>query len=316
MADPTQALPAWMEANPPVEAPASAGRGRRRGFLQKTIAGFARALEDHVFSERLARRPGLMQRVDARLKLVTTLLLIGTAALLRHVPMLVLLNAWALYLAACSRVPLGLFLKRVWVVVPLFTLIVVLPATLNIVRPGDPLLVLFRLPHPAHLWIWTVPQEVAVTRQGATAAVMLVLRVGASVSLAVLLTLTTRWAVLLRALRVLHVPAVFVSVLEMTYRYVFLLMQTAAETFTARRSRTVGRTGAAEGRRFAGGAMGSLWARTHATAEEVHGAMVSRGYTGEPRTLSAMRLGAGDAIWALIVLLVVGLLMGGDLVLG
>ncbi len=316
MADPTQALPAWMEANPPVEGPASAGRGRRRGFVQKTIAGFAGALGDHVFSERLARRPGLMQRVDARLKLVTTLLLIGTAALLRHAPMLVLLNAWVLYAAACSRVPLGLFLKRVWIVVPLFTLIVVLPATLNIVRPGDPLLVLFRLSHPVRLWIWTVPAEVAVTRQGAAAALLLVLRVGASVSLAVLLTLTTRWAVLLRALRVLRVPAIFVSVLEMTYRYVFLLMQTAAETFTARRSRTVGRMGAAEGRRFAGGAMGSLWARTHATAEEVHGAMVSRGYTGEPRTLSPMRLGAGDAIWALIVLLVVGLLMGGDLVLG
>ncbi len=254
--------------------------------------------------------------MDARLKLVTTLLLIGTAALLRHAPTLVLLNAWALYLAACSRVPLRLFLKRVWIVVPLFTLLVVLPATLNVVRPGAPLLVLFRLARPVHLWVWTIPQEVAVTRQGAQAALLLVLRAGASVSLAVLLTLTTRWAVLLRALRVLRVPAVFVSVLEMTYRYVFLLMQTAAETFTARRSRSVGRTGAAEGRRFATGAMGGLWARTHATGEEVHRAMVSRGYSGEPRTLSPMRLGAGDALWALIVLLVVALLMGGDLVLG
>ena len=316
MAEPAKALPRWLEGNPPIEGLRRVGRARRRGFLQKTLSNFAQTLQDQVFSERLARASGLLQRVDARLKLVTTLLLIGTAALLRHASLLVLLNAWVLYLAACSRVPLGPFLKRVWIVVPLFTLAVVLPATLNVVRPGTPLLVLFRLARPVHVWLWTMPQEVAVTRQGAASALLLVLRVGASVSLAVLLTLTTRWAALLRALRVLRVPAVFVSVLEMTYRYVFLLMQTAAEMFTARRSRTVGRTGAAEQRRFATGAMGGLWARTHATSEEVHRAMLSRGYTGEPRTLSPMRLEGGDALWALIVLLVVALLMGGDLALG
>jgi cobalt/nickel transport system permease protein len=200
--------------------------------------------------------------------------------------------------------------------VPLFTLLIVLPATLNIVRPGTPLLVLVRLARPVHLWLWTVPQEVAVTRQGAAAALLLVLRVGASVSLAALLTLTTRWAVLLKALRVLRIPVVFISVLEMTYRYVFLLMQTSAEMFTARRSRAVGGTGAAEHRRFATGVMGGLWAKTRATGEEVHRAMLSRGYTGEPRALSPMRLGLGDALWSLTVLTVIALLMGGNLVLG
>jgi cobalt/nickel transport system permease protein len=317
MTEPGRALPLWLEANPPVEGLRAEGRrSRRRGFVRKSLRGFAEALQDQVFSERLAREAGLLQRVDARLKLVTTLLLIGTAALLRHASLLVLLNLWVLWLAAGSRVPLGTFLKRVWVFVPLFTLVVVLPATLNIVRPGTPLLVLFHLARPVRLWLWTIPQEVAVTRQGAASALLLVLRVGASVSLAVLLTLTTRWAVLLKALRVLRVPAVFISVLEMTYRYVFLLLQVSADMFTARRSRTVGRMGAAEGRRFASGAMGSLWARSHATSEEVHRAMLSRGYTGEPRALAPLRFGRGDALWGLIVLMVIALLMGGNRVLG
>jgi len=317
MTEPGRALPRWLEANPPVEGLRAERRhSRRRGFLQKSLHDFAQALQDQIFSEHLAREPGLLQGVDARLKLVTTVLLIGTAALLRHASLLLLLNAWLLWLARCSRVPLRLFVKRVWIVVPLFTGVIVLPAMLNVVRPGTPLLVLFRLARPVHFWLWTIPQEVAITRQGAAAGALLVLRVGASVSLAVLLTLTTRWPALLKALGVLRIPGVFISVLEMTYRYVFLLLQISADMFTARRSRTVGRTGAAEHRRFATSAMGSLWAHTHATSEEVHRAMLSRGYTGEPRALAPLRLRRGDALWSLIVLVVIALLMGGNLVLG
>jgi cobalt/nickel transport system permease protein len=317
MTAPPNVLPRWLEGNPPVEAlRADARHRRRRGALDKTLHDVAEAFKNEVFSEHLARQPGLLQGVDPRVKLLTVLLLIGAAAVLSHVTLLMLLNAWLLWLARSSRVPLRFFVKRVWVVVLLFTGVVVFPAIFNIVRPGTPLLVLVRLSHPVHLWPLTIPQEVAVTRQGLEAAALLVLRVGASISLAVLLTLTTRWPVLLKALGVLRIPGVFITVLEMTYRYVFLLLQASADTFTARRSRTVGRTSTAEQRTFTTHAMGNLWARTHATSEEVHHAMLSRGYTGEPLALAQFRLRRSDALWGVIVLLVIALLIGGNHVLG
>jgi cobalt/nickel transport system permease protein len=308
-------LPRWLENPPSAEAPREKSR-RCRGFLEKTLHGFAETLCDEVFSGQLAQRPGLLQGVDPRVKVLTVLALIGVAAMIHHIGILLLLNLWLLWLARSSRVPLRVFLKRVWIVVLLFTGAVVFPALFNVVRPGNSLLVLFHLRHPLHFGPWIIPAEVAITRQGAASAALLMLRVGASVSLAMLLTFTTRWPVLLRALSVLGIPQVFLAVLEMTYRYVFLLLQVSTEMFTARRSRMVGRSTPREQRRLVTSAMGSLWRRTHASGEEVHRAMLARGFTGEPRSLSRFLLRPSDGLWVGIVLLVTALLLGGDRVLG
>jgi len=132
----------------------------------------------------------------------------------------------------------------------------------------------------------------------------------------VLLTLTTRWQALLRALGVLRIPVVFLAVLEMTYRYIFLLLQTSSEMFMARRSRMVGRASGREERGFVTSAMGQLWAKTHATSQEVHDAMRSRGYTGEPRTLLSVRMKPSDWLWCLFSLMVALVFIGGDRVFG
>ena len=126
-----------------------------------------------------------------------------------------------------------------------------------------------------------------------------------TVTLAALLTLSTPWNDLLRALRVLLVPRLFVSVVAMTYRYVTVLMQCGDDLFTARRSRTVGRADNKAGRRFAAASMGALWGRTLALSEEVYGAMVSRGFNGDMRTLSRFRWRITDSLWVGVVSLMV-----------
>ena len=309
-------LPSWLEELPPADLPPGKGRRRRNGFLKKTLHGFAETLRDEVFSEELARRPGLLQRVDPRVKVLTAAALIGVANCLHHPAALVLLNLWLLWLARASRVPPGLFLRRVWAAVLLFTGVVAFPALFNAVRPGDPLLVLFHLSHPLHLGPWSLPAEVAVTRQGAASAALLLLRTGASVALAVLLGLTTPWPSLLKALGALRIPRIFLAVLEMSYRYVFLLLGVSTEMFTARRSRMVGRSTSCEQRRFVASVMGCLLGRSRAAAEEVHRAMLSRGFTGEPRSLARFRLRPSDGVWVALVLLLTVLLLGGDHALG
>src|SRR5262249_24560084 len=114
-----------------------------------------------------------------------------------------------------------------------------------------------------------------------------------------LLTLTTEWSALLRALRLLLVPRLSLSVLAMTYRYLAVLLQSASEMFTARRSRTVGPATNRQGRQFAGTGIGALFGKTLALAEEVHAAMPSRGFTGEIRTLTRLRWRRADSLWTL-----------------
>jgi cobalt/nickel transport system permease protein len=312
-----RSVPSWLQEKIPPPAPqAAARRSSRRGFLEKTLHAITEALKNEIFSESLASRPGLLQGLDPRAKLVTILFLIGIAGVLHHIFSLVLLNLWLFWLAKSSRIPIGTFAKRVWVVVPLFTGIVVFPTLFNVVRPGTPLLVLFHLSLPVKLGYWTIPHEVAITKEGVTAAVLLILRVGASVSLAVLLTLTTRWNTLLKALSVLRIPPVFLTVLEMTYRYIFLLLHTSSDMFMARRSRLVGRANPREERRFVTSAMGNLWGKTAALSEEVHGAMLSRGYAGLPKSLLRFEMKRSDWVWMVLVFIIAILFVGGDRVLG
>jgi len=256
----------------------------------------------------MAGRGGLLQRVDPRVKLLTMVGLLMVAALVRHIPVLLVMYGFTLVLAAASKVPLGFFIRRVWFFIPIFTGIIVLPATFSFVTPGD--LVVF-------LWHWN-GHPVGITAQGLTAAGLIVARVAVSISLVVLLTITTPWTRLLAALRTLLVPRVFILVFGMAYRYLFLLLNTVTDMYTARKARSPGgpSSDVKEGQRFVSASAGALLGKAHALSEEVHLAMVSRGYRGEVRTLSGSGPGAIDAMWAAAVVVTAVLVLGGDRLLG
>jgi cobalt/nickel transport system permease protein len=250
--------------------------------------------------------------MDPRLKLVSLLALLLTASLVRHPLTLAALYLLTLALAAASRLPTGFFLGRVWLFIPIFTGVVVIPSIFNVVRPGDPLLVLWDFGREVHLGPWSLGDTLAITRQGLYGAALLVLRVAVSVSLAVLLAVTTRWSELLKALRVFFVPRVFILILSMTYRYIHLLLGLATDMYMARRSRGGDGVRAAEERRFAAAGMGALLGKSRAMSDGIYSAMVSRGYDGEPLVLRRFTLSARD-IWLGAGLIAAALLAaGGD----
>ena len=77
-------------------------------------------------------------------------------------------------------------------------------------------------------------------------------------------------------------PTTVVLVLAMAYRYLFHLLTSVDDMYTARRARTVvADADVATGRRFVAASAGALFGKAHALAEEVYLAMVARGYTGE-----------------------------------
>jgi cobalt/nickel transport system permease protein len=299
---PTPPTPAWLLQGDVGLCPCGCvGRRRRGSFLAKTLNAGAGLLRQVLFAEDVAARPGLLQRLDPRVKLLAAGLLLVAVSLLRNVAVLLVAYAGTLALAAASGLPVGLFLRRVWLFVPIFTGLVVLPATMSIITPGDIVLT---------LWYWHGEPQ-GFTAQGLHGAALIVTRVATSISLVVLLTLTTSWARLLAALRALGVPRIFVLIVGMAYRYLFLLLGTALDMFTARRARTVGGdTDVRQGRRFVAASAGTLFGKAHQMSEEVHQAMTARGFRGEARTLDGFRMRALDVAAAGATLAVVaGLLV-------
>ena len=243
---------------------------RRRSFAEDLSRRLLRAVEHALAAETLAGRAGLLQRLDPRAKLVAGVALIVSGVLTHALGVVVGLFALALVLAHSSRLPVWRLFAPLWLSVLLFTGALALPALF--VVPGDPLA---QLP----VLGWTL------TRQGAQSAALLVARALTSATLALLLVATTPWPQLQKALRTLGVPVVVVAILSMTQRYVFVLMHSAAQLAQARRSRCVAPLSSAQQRRMAIASAGVLLEKAVALGDEVHLAMLSRGYRGEIRLL-------------------------------
>lgn len=266
-------------------AGSQADRSGKPGWIEKTLAGIAANIERAVFTEQHARLDAFLQRVDPRAKLGMFLVVVLAASLTGSYAILVALYAVTLAAAIASRIPAGFFVKRVWLGIPFFAGIVVIPS-------------IFFIPGPRLFELAIGPLVLAPSLNGTLGAILLVMRVGVSVSLAVLLVMTTPWADILKSLRAIRVPQVFVLILSMTYRYIFLFLHTVNGIFLARKSRIVARTTGAEQRRWIGGTMGALMSRSFKMSNDVYAAMLARGFSGEMRTYSAYRMVTRD--WVLL----------------
>jgi cobalt/nickel transport system permease protein len=266
---------------------------RSEGFLSRNIAGLSQALESAIVADDVSRKPGLLQGLDPRAKVACFLLLVVTAGLLHSLALLAVLFMMALVLAYFSRISLSFFLKRVLLFIPLFTVVIAVPALFT--TPGNPL--------------WYIGSHVSVTQQGLLSAAFLCVRVTDSLSLGILLILTTRWTDLLAALRWFRLPALVVSIVGMTYRYIFLFLHTTNNMFMARRSRTIARFSGAANRRWLGQALAATLAKSQHMSEEVYLAMLSRGYSGEVIALDDLQARRRDLLCLVSAVLIIFILL-------
>jgi cobalt ECF transporter T component CbiQ len=266
----------------------TAHRRTRSGWVERTLVDINQAMEQAVFAEKLARRPGLLQYIDARVKVIALLLLLLAVNLSHSLGVIAGLYTIALFLALLSHVPFWGYLKRTWVFTMIFTGIIALPALL--ITPG-----------PA--WVH-LPLGMTITQTGGRTALFLLFRAGASVAMAVLFILTTPWNSMLKALGVLHVPDVVVLVLGMTYRYIHLLLHTANDMYLSRRSRILKLMTGTEERHLAAATTGTLLAKSLQVSSDVYLAMESQGFRGYPRTLDAFRMRWSDWGFAVVMILV------------
>lgn len=223
-------------------------------FIERTLRGLLKTSEYESSNAMLAASGGALQSIDPRFSVAGIFLLIVVAVAAHNLTTVSLLLILAICLGWASRVSLIRSLQRVWLPVLFFTGLVAAPSVFTL-----------------HAW---------------RPAVLILLRALTAASLASLLVFTIPWPRLLHTLRTLGCPAIVVAILGMTARYIFLMLRTATDMMESRRSRTVGRLSSSDSRRLAAASAGVLLGRSIHLAEEVHAAMLSRGYRGEIRLLS------------------------------
>jgi cobalt/nickel transport system permease protein len=204
--------------------------------------------------ERTSARKGLLQRLDARLKLIAALTFIAFAV---AAP----IGAWnwlgiegfvLALLIGLSGVPPRDLVRRYLTFLVLIGFLAVLMA----------------INHPAR------------ADHGLSVVVISILIKNTLAILAMLLLAgVTSFQAILVALRKLGLPLVLVGTLGFMERYRYVIAEELTRMATARRARTFNRRGTLS-LSLAGGLIGLLFLRAFERAERVHGAMVARGWRG------------------------------------
>jgi len=228
----------------------------------------------HVVLERWSRGSSVLHRRDPRAKIAPLLIfLVVLATAHSALPAL----AAALFLLLCAAL--------VWARLPLAG---------AVIRAG--IILPFTLVFAAICWLGGDPAR----------GLSLLLKSYLSALAVLLVVSTTPLPLLLRGLEMTGVPRFLLMVAQFLYRYLFVISEEAQHMRIAAASR-----GGPRNRplfRAAAGALAVLFARSYGRAEEIHRAMLARGFTGRFRTLGALHFRGSDAGFAVAASLAPALL--------
>lgn len=241
----------------------------------------------------------IFHQMDARVKIIFTLAFILSLSLAPSGawPACILYLSVAICGALLSKLGILFVQKRALLAVPFIL------AALPLVFWG---------PQPHHPLAEIAGMQLIYSSAGLTRFASIAVKSWISIQAAILLAATSEFSDLLAATRQLHVPKIFVAIIALMWRYLFVMEDEAARLMHARNSRSakIGSVQTSAGNllwnaQVTGGMAGSLFLRSLERAERVYAAMRSRGYNGEPLAIGSTSLSKSDLItltWGLILI--------------
>jgi cobalt/nickel transport system permease protein len=251
-----------------------------------------------------------IHQIDARVKVIFTLAFVLSLSLtpFRAWPAYILFLTLILSVTLLSRLGIRFVFKRAFLALP-FVL-----AALPLIFTG-----------PSPYGVISIFQGVQITYspEGCERFASIAIKSWISVQAAILLAATTRFPDLLIAFKQLKVPVLFVTIIGLMWRYLFVISEEVARMMRARASRSTTALSQHTGgtlfwrARVTGGMAGSLFLRSLERSDRVYAAMLSRGYTGELPPSETSILSRKNrqililGICLLVLLWLLGLLTGG-----
>jgi energy-coupling factor transporter transmembrane protein EcfT len=197
--------------------------------------------------------------------------------------------------------------KRVLFLGLIFGFLIALPSAFNVITKGETILPVVKLPRPYTFWIYHLPADIGITREGIHTVALLTVRVINSLSLSFLVLYTTPFHEIVRAFKVLRVPDSFLIIITLCYKYIFIFSKTVEEMHLAKKNRIVRELSHAEAREWIAGRMAFTFRKARLRCEEVFKAMMGRGFSDSIKFRGFRKMRMADW-YAAIFLFLAGIL--------
>ena len=237
-----------------------------------------------------------LTRLDARVKLISTLALLVMVISCQGVAFPLLTAGLALFLCVAIGVRPRMLLVRF--AEPLFIAGMVL--LLKLFGTGTVPLFTWRF------FDWQIVGHLDGLLEGGRIAS----RIFGAVSLVALLGLSTSFTDLMAALAWLRVPKGFIEVALFAWRYLFVLFDDAQVVYSAQKNR-LGYAGFRRGLRSFGTLAGALVIKAFDNSQTVTAAMVQRGYDGTMPMLRHKPFRVAEVLTSLMVVVAMGIMRHG-----
>ncbi len=307
-------IPEWLKQQATGNRHRASGKKPKEKFIDKTLRHVVSFTEDTMFNEITSSKNGFLQKVEPGIKVLTILVSIVALSLQKSIWGISAFFLASVILAFVSRIPAGIFILRLLPVF-LLTFFIAMPASLNLIVKGEPIIRLLSLNRSFDIGILTIPQEISITRQGLSSALTLLLRVTASVSLVFLITLTTKPSRLIKAVSS-FMPGTLRPIVAISYRYIFFLIRKIEQFIMGFRSRNISLDrgpGKNTGRKWVGSRIGLLFSISLRLSKELGYAMESRGYDYklniESERLKVSELSKTDILWLVFSMIFMGAML-------
>lgn len=284
-------------------------------FIKRTLLAFSKVIQNDMLSEKNAQKKGLMQKIDPRLKIVSILVFLLITGYVHSIIALAFLVIIVGMLVKLSLLDFPSYVKRVWLTLPLLMLIVSMIAGTSLIIPGKPLFYLYNGLN-LKIGLLKFPNELYFSEQGIQSILKIFLRTGISFSFGYIFVMTTYWNRITKSLSILKIPNLIISVMDMTYRFIFVLLGVSTEMFEARTLRTVGSIKNKSNREFVSSSMAYIFVKSNYLSEEIFNSMICKGYTGKPVALWKFKLTSHDYLWILNNLFIILIISLGEMIYG
>ncbi|OGP78648.1 MAG: cobalt ECF transporter T component CbiQ [Deltaproteobacteria bacterium RBG_16_49_23] len=271
------------------------GKGRiKMGFLEEGIHHLAQLIKKGYVQWELSSGSGLFQKIDARVKVLFLLFFVIIVNLKRDLLSELYIGGFIFSLALLSRIRIVTFYSRVLFLGFFLGFLIAFPSAFNVITNGEMVGPVIRFSKPINFWIYHIPAEVGITREGIYGVIRLTLRVINSLSLSFLVLYTTPFSEILRALKVLKVPDTFIIIITLCFKYIFIFSKTAEDMHLSKKSRMVREATHAEAREWIAGRVAFIFMKTRLRYEEVFKAMIGRGFSDTIKLYGFPKMRTGD----------------------
>jgi cobalt ECF transporter T component CbiQ len=275
----TNIPPFLLYENPGPAATAAAAGSMRMSVVEKSAGHAASLLRAAFFQGRTSASGGFLQAIDARVKLLLLMIMVVVVTIKRTILPEIEIAAFLFGLALLSRLSVVNHYRKIILLTVIFGPMLALPTVFNIFTPGEIVLPVWKFEGGFSLGPIAVPATVGVTAEGLQRVAMLSLRVMNSVTTTFLVLATTPFMELIRALKMLKVPDVFLLTITLAFKYILIFTTTVFDMHLAKMSRMIRPERAADSRAWTSGRIAFLFRKSQQRCDDVVRAMKARGMT-------------------------------------